>query len=199
MAHYLHCLKGIVIKILEKLDPFILRMLSTTTLTVLRSTSTSWIFPVLRTVHAHGHCSGKWPSVGVWALSVIFRNSISAAFSVILRDGGSTLSCIIIGSVNFWKFRFLLVNAANMRPIYLSTWRSLQFDWAEQSPGWDLGPFSVIFRDTTSAAFSVIFRDGGSRKSPALICAWDVFQFVERSWRIFGPRWFLYSFASDRR
>jgi len=35
-------------------------------------------------------------------------------------------------------------------------------------------------------------------KSPALICAWEGFQFLDRSSRNFGPRWILWSFASNR-
>jgi len=34
-------------------------------------------------------------------------------------------------------------------------------------------------------------------KSPALICAWEGFQILERSWRNFGPLWILWMFASN--
>jgi len=36
-------------------------------------------------------------------------------------------------------------------------------------------------------------------KSPAMIWSREVFQFLERSSRIFRPLWFLWSFASNRR
>jgi len=35
-------------------------------------------------------------------------------------------------------------------------------------------------------------------KNPALICAWEVFQFLEQSSRNFGPLWILWTFASIR-